>query len=144
MTQEDRAEIERWFPGLSGTDWEITSPEDPDYNCLGFVLGFMDRFVDPSELEGTVWTGDAPRPGTLEMYIDWFGGSGLRRTDDEADDGSFRLAIFVNQSPQHFAVQLPSGAWTSKLGKSFDVTHPLRALEGSLYGEVAAILGRVT
>ena len=144
VAEPARAELERWFPGLEGTDWKITSPEDDGYNCLAFALGFQDLFIDPSSTDGTVWAADVPYVNTIEAYLDWFRRGGLELTVNEAVDGRFRVAIFANDTPQHFAVQLPTGGWISKLGKSFDVVHPLRALEGVLYGRVAAVMAPPT
>ncbi len=54
-----------------------------------------------------------------------------------------KLALFVHRDKVvHVARQLPSGLWTSKLGQSFDIEHPLAALEGDLYGSVALVFGR--
>jgi len=54
-----------------------------------------------------------------------------------------KVAIYaLDGEPTHAARQLSDGTWTSKLGKDIDITHTLRALEGSTYGQVAAYLKR--
>lgn len=58
------------------------------------------------------------------------------------------LIVSHRGEPTHAARQLPSGAWTSKLGEWEDIEHDtLEALEGSegrgeAYGRVALILKR--
>jgi hypothetical protein len=59
--------------------------------------------------------------------------------------GFEKLAIFAdeNSEPTHVARQLPSGAWSSKLGAGEDIEHSsLTALEGSVYGRVVQFLRR--
>lgn len=38
------------------------------------------------------------------------------------------------------ARQLSKDEWASKLGQDLDVAHPLEAVEGSIYGDVALFL----
>ena len=61
------------------------------------------------------------------------------------DQGIEKLVLYADEhgEPIHVARQLPSGAWTSKLGASEDIEHRvLAALEGTLYGKVARLLRR--
>ena len=55
-----------------------------------------------------------------------------------------KVAIYaIGGRTKHMARQLPSGAWTSKLGDLEDIEHEsLSALEGSDYGNVAMIMAR--
>jgi hypothetical protein len=55
-----------------------------------------------------------------------------------------RIALFVDADgqPTHAAWQLPSGRWSSKLGKGEDIEHGLHDLEGTLYGSVVRIMKR--
>lgn len=41
---------------------------------------------------------------------------------------------------KHASRQMANGMWRSKLGKAEDIEHSLDAVEGPLYGLVAAIL----
>src|SRR5262249_38721988 len=49
-----------------------------------------------------------------------------------------KVALFADDldHPTHVARQLPSGRWTSKLGRAEDIEHDLHELEGALYGGV--------
>jgi hypothetical protein len=51
--------------------------------------------------------------------------------------------VSLSQEVTHAARQLPSGAWTSKLGDWEDIEHnALSGLESSFYGRVSIILKR--
>jgi hypothetical protein len=65
--------------------------------------------------------------------------------DDSLEEGIEKVAIFLHpaKGPSHAARQLPSGLWTSKLGKIEDISHPLRQIEGANYGIVALIMCRL-
>ena len=82
---------------------------------------------------------------TLEAFCEAFATIGCERCFDDVFEPAFeKVAIFVDQSgvPSHAARQLPTGKWTSKLGRMEDIEHELRALEGGTYGSVALILRR--
>jgi hypothetical protein len=40
------------------------------------------------------------------------------------------------------ARQQVDGSWTSKLGKQIDISHTLRGIEGSVYGQVIDFMKR--
>jgi hypothetical protein len=65
-------------------------------------------------------------------------------SDESLEPGFEKVALFADAAgkPTHAARQLPSGAWTSKLGIAVDIEHELHALEGEFYGEVVLILRR--
>jgi hypothetical protein len=59
------------------------------------------------------------------------------------ETGLEKVAIFAKgETALHVARQLPSGKWTSKIGRWEDIEHDLLALEGERYGEVAQIMQR--
>jgi hypothetical protein len=60
--------------------------------------------------------------------------------------GFEKLVIYVKgQEVTHMARQLPSGAWTSKLGRLEDIEHEaLDAITGDNYGEPRQFLKRPT
>lgn len=54
------------------------------------------------------------------------------------EPGYEKVAVFADTTdePRHAARQLPSGAWTSKLGDNVDIEHEeLDAVGGIFYGE---------
>jgi hypothetical protein len=74
------------------------------------------------------------------LFNDW-----LRHRDEESLEPGFeKVALFADSTgkPANASRQLPSGAWTSKLGNAEDIEHELHALEGEIYGVVALLLKR--
>ena len=62
----------------------------------------------------------------------------------ELEENVEKLAIYATSDgkPQHIARQLPSGIWTSKLGRLEDIEHELAGLSGKLYGTVCKFMAR--
>jgi hypothetical protein len=57
---------------------------------------------------------------------------------------ALRSEPFTVTSPatEDYNRQLPSGEWTSKLGRDVDITHTLAGLKGDSYGKPVVFLGR--
>lgn len=148
MPPRPEEELERAFPGLVGTDWEVASPEDASYNCVAFALGDTERWWWPFSLplSGSYWPDDAPRAETLEAFRVTFESHGFALADGESHvEGVLKIALFARGArPIHVAVQREDGRWASKLGTQWDIIHPLLALEGEEYGQVWGIFARPT
>jgi hypothetical protein len=74
------------------------------------------------------WPADIPEPHgeeDLEAFITLFERWGFVRCEDASlESGYLKIAIYETEgSFWHVAKQLPSGRWSSKLGRSFDVRH---------------------
>jgi hypothetical protein len=67
-----------------------------------------------------------------------------RCIDGSRERGYEKIALYAKQGAvTHTARQLPSGRWTSKLGKDIDIMHPtVASLEASGYGAVVAYMRR--
>ncbi len=139
-------ELTALFPGLLGTQFKKTSPEDVSYNCIAWAASDDSRWWEP--LPVTIgpyyWPPSVPKDYSLESYIRVFELLGYRRCRNGGPQKLYeKVAIYCDSSgrPQHMARQLPSGAWTSKLGKDLDIQHDQpRNLEGIEYGNVAIYL----
>jgi hypothetical protein len=129
------------FPGLRNVEWAITSPATPAYNCIAWAAGDQGRWWWPDQ--AGYWPVE-PREATVAAFLEMLESLGFSLCiDDTLEQGSAKVALFAKgDAPTHAARQLASGLWTSKLGQSVDITHPLVALEGDLYGSVAAIVQR--
>jgi hypothetical protein len=88
---------------------------------------------------------------TVDAFVEAYRTIGYESCDDGSlEDGVEKIALFVESdgvTPSHAARQLPSGAWTSKLGEWEDIEHlTLAALEdrksGMGYGTVVKFLKR--
>ena len=142
-----RADLARIFPQLESSPYEITSPEDAQYNCVAWAAG-------PAEVRRRWWPAPSPfyfwpvepREETVAGFIRAFGELGYTVCDAaDFEPGVEKLAIYADETgtPTHMARQLPSGHWTSKLGELEDIEHlTLGQLGGSDYGRVVQFLER--
>src|SRR5439155_11373058 len=93
----------------------------------------------------TFWHAGASREASLTAFVAAFAALGYAAGSDESVELGFeKVALFADAEgvPTHAARQLQTGRWSSKLGQAEDIEHDLRALEGELYGAVAALLRR--
>jgi hypothetical protein len=141
-----RHRVEEQIPSLEGARYRITSPADPDYNCVAWGLRIASQWWSPGPDERNVWPDDVPAWPSLTAFVEVFEREGYERCEDEAyEEGFERIAIFTYPSgePTHVARQLEGGKWTSKLGESVDIEHDdLSAVSCGLYGDVAVLMRR--
>jgi hypothetical protein len=138
--------LQALFPHLRTTPFRVTSPADHTYNCIAWAANnASDWWWPEGKAPGAVWRGAATREVTRSAFTAAFSTLGYVVDGDESLELGFgKVALFADSAgmPTHAARQLPSGAWTSKLGNAEDMEHELRALEGEVYGTVALILKR--
>ncbi len=139
--------FEGLFPGLAGGDYRVTSPPNPDYNCIAWAAGATGAWWWPGQdVQKEYWPAGVPRERTRDAFVAAFAVVGYALCDgDGLEPGYEKIALFADTEgrPTHAARQLvPSGRWTSKLGKREDIEHNLRDLEGGLYGSVVLIMKR--
>jgi hypothetical protein len=132
MAIEPNPALAELFPHLADEGYAETSPPSIQYNCIAWAAGRSDEWWWPDALGAYFWPETVPRTETMEAYIQTFELLGYVRCADYERDGK----------PTHAARQLTDGTWTSKLGRQVDVRHTLHALEGAIYGKVAAFLRR--
>ncbi|HQU45236.1 MAG TPA: hypothetical protein PK867_20645 [Pirellulales bacterium] len=134
------------FPRLRGTQYQVTAPPDPTYNCLAWAAGVSDAWWWPSGDPAQVyWPSGVAREETLEALEAAFATLGYVVCDDEANEpGCEKVAFFATAAgvPTHAARQLANGRWTSKLGQLERIEHALHHLEGDAYGAVALVMKR--
>jgi hypothetical protein len=137
--------IETAFPKLQDTEWQISSKPDDGYNCIAWAAKVTTEWWWPVGLEQTHWPEGAPREVTLEAFREAFATLGYFVCESgQPEPGYEKIALFASDmaTPRHAARQLPSGRWTSKLGKLEDIEHELHDLEGALYGAVVLFMKR--
>jgi hypothetical protein len=139
--------IELAFPGLCGTGYQITSPPDDIYNCIGWAAGDAKNWWwpdDPDDADSSYWPAGVPRLVTVEAFREAFATLGYTVcNDDQPEQGYEKFALFALVGvPKHAARQLPSGRWTSKLGPLEDIEHALHDLTGMVYGSVVLVMKR--
>jgi hypothetical protein len=137
--------IERLFPGLRGTAYQVTSPADESYNCIAWAAGDTTEHWWPADPDVARWPDGVPREETLGAFRGAFATLGYVVCEgEELDPGFEKIALFATAQgiPRHAARQLASGRWTSKLGTLEDIEHALQELVGTEYGLVALVMKR--
>lgn len=139
-----RTEILSHLPRLRKMWFSVTSPPTPDYNCIAWAAGDTSRWWWPKP---TIyhWPEHVAREADLPSFIAAFATLGYAPCPDGTLEKDFeKVAIFADRDgrPTHAARQLPSGRWTSKLGKIEDISHSIYGVEGAAYGEVVQYLQR--
>ncbi len=130
------------FPRLTATNHRPTSPATPDYNCVAWAAGDMLHWWQPS----VYWP--------LPVAADDFGIEGLVRAFRQLgfeecslatpESGWEKVALYGSHAMYtHAARQLPTGKWTSKLGREIDIEHDsVDDVAGGVYGEVLRLMRR--
>jgi len=117
---------ERWryWPNLTDDQFEYKSDVDPKYNCVAWVLGITNRFIDPdSEL---TWPVELEKNYSIETYVSYFKKQGFRIcSDDKYDDNIIKIALYADEHGDfaHVAIQVNEKIWWSKMGRLDDIQH---------------------
>src|SRR5690242_13420515 len=122
------------LPGLvSSVGFEITSPKEVRYNCIGYAVQDDRRWWWPDKANQYFWPPGVPREQNLDSFIAAFETLGFQLCNDETHEPGFdKIALFTKPAGTvtHAARQFPDGGWRSKLGRDHDISHALRAIEG--------------
>jgi hypothetical protein len=125
------------FPNLEPSDFDITSPKTPEYNCIGWAAGEM-AWWEPDQYHTYYWPAKVPREYTMSAYVLAYRSIGYQPCGSpQFEEGHEKIALYADDegTPTHAARQLPCGQWTSKLGDFEDIEHlTLTCLNGPEYG----------
>lgn len=150
----EETQIRRIFPNLqSDTDFKITSPRTPNYNCIAWAYHYNDRWMWPGGQEMKIcdgfhyWPDDVEDSEDVTAFIKAFEKTGYTLCDNhDFEEGFRKIALYVVKDTTqctHAARQLSNGKWTSKLGEFNDIQHGTPyTIEGKVYGEVYCIMKR--
>lgn len=135
------------FPNLNDDDFECTSEDTIDYNCIAHAAGDKERWWWPSAVD-SYWPRGVPQEETPEAFVQAYATIGYELCDGaELEDGFEKIAIYVWEGlVRHAAIQLVDGRWSSKLGSDIDIRH--RSLECLVgfgereYGQASIFLRR--
>lgn len=138
--------LEKLFPRLQFTNYAVTSPATPLYNCIAWAAGDDSAVWWPDSMDLGYWPPEAPRSETVDAFIEAFATIGYERCGDgDLEAGYEKVTIFVDPAgaPTHASRQLVDGSWTSKLGSEADIEHRrLDAVSGRQYGQPGVFLRR--
>jgi hypothetical protein len=92
--------LEVIFPGLAQSVYRITSPTDPDYNCIAWVAGHTDRWWWPGhDIEHEYWPPGIVREVSMAGFEAAFAALGYRVCDDQELEAGFeKIAVFADAS----------------------------------------------
>lgn len=140
------SEIDALFPRLAEEGYSETSERTPEYNCVAWAAGDISAYWWPDPMHVGYWPDRAPREETAGAFVETFRMLGFEVCETaDLEPGFDKVALYLDDAghPKHAARQLPSGRWTSKMGKLEDIEHAtLEALNGSLYGRAHVMLKR--
>ncbi len=136
-------ELAGLFPNVSNDNHQVTSKRTPAYNCIAWAAGMDNVWWDPAP--GYTWPDSATRDYTYAALVSAYEAIGFVQCDNENVEPSFeKIALYGSAgSWTHAARQLPTGKWTSKLGRAEDIEHSCPAdLCGAEYGVVICVMRR--
>ncbi len=140
------------FPGLkSDPDFKITSPQNPNYNCIAWAYHYDNRWMWPGGIETKYadgfhfWPDGVGDTTDVSAFIDAFKMKGFEICENaDFENGYRKIALYVKPGTTectHASRQKGDGRWTSKLGPSHDIQHGTPyTIEGSVYGKVYCIM----
>src|SRR5687767_11400380 len=124
------------FPRLTAANHRITSPSTPDYNCIAWSVGDTEHWWQP----GVFWPIPSPKDGFgIEALTEAMKNQGFTGCETGLlEEGFQKVALYATSAfYTHAARQLPSGKWTSKLGRMEDIEHDSSDdVAGGVYGSV--------
>ena len=153
--EEARLDVINCFPGLRyDKDFRITSPEDPNYNCIAWAYLIKNRWMWPPRgqqalvLDAVTYWPDDNSSVDVERFVDAFRLKGYEKCDTpDYETGYQKIALYVKPGTTectHAARQRSNGVWTSKLGASYDIQHGNpQSIEGRWYGKVYCYMKRI-
>lgn len=122
-------ELHEQWPILTFFDFAITSEPTIEYNCVAFVVGNENewvQFYDPDDNDNDL---------SSNKYVEYFKGFGfVECISPEFEDGMEKIALYENRRGEftHVAIQSSNGFWKSKMGKIEDIEHiDLDVLQGN-------------
>ncbi len=144
-----RAELLADLPYLTGANSKPTSRDTPTYNCIAWAAGENFRNWWPDPFNVGYWPDGIPREVTMNAFVLAYQTLGFQLCiGGTLESGIEKIAIFGKRSPgvttpTHAALQLPSGEWTSKLGRFEDIAHAtLDVVDGPCYGSAVFFMSR--
>ncbi len=131
------------FARLTPINHRITSPANPDYNCIAWSAGDTERWWQPGQFWPTPAQEGEFGIAILEHAMESRGYEDCHM-DAGLEPGFEKVALYGNNFLYtHVARQLVSGKWTSKIGFLEDIEHESpEDLTGAEYGQVVEIMKR--
>jgi hypothetical protein len=130
--------IEAQLPLLAASEYELHSPQDLSYNCIGFSIGDTEHYWWPGGKSGSFWPTAATGPSFREFERVFADLGYTPCAHDQHEAGVEQIALYLDDQdvPQHAAKLREDGRWWSKLGDLEDIIHDdVRGVCCPTYGE---------
>lgn len=134
----------REFPRSEEEPFDITSPQDKSYNCIAWAAQIDNRFCWPGHHPSEFWPPTLKKEETIDALMAFYELYGyVVCADDKFEEGFDKIALFEKDGkPTHAARQLGPDLWSSKLGREWDVSHTLAAMQDGYYGNPTVFMKR--
>lgn len=154
-TPVNRFKLMSVFPDLAkDVNFKILSECNPIYNCIAWVMGYDDRWVDHYNVAGHWWPNGVSRDSSPDSLIAAFQAEGFELSDNIIpEDGYSKVILYKNPANNewtHAARVISKDVEYSKFGQSWDGQHSHDVLcntgkgyEDSTYGIAYACMKRV-
>ena len=129
------------FPSLVSEGFEIVDLPSTHYNCIAYAAGDTTEWWEHTRRR--YWPPYATRSNSIASLREVFAGLGYEQCDDSrAEDGYRKIALYETQGVwTHAAVQMPNGAWRSKMGEGPVIEHRSpESLSGGIYGNATVYM----
>ena len=134
------------FPNLTPANHRIIGPASAQFNCIAWACGDTEQWWQPGPNAFWPVTCDPDACWTLANLIAALATVGYVACGDAAPESGFeKIAVYAHSEAEytHAARQLPSGKWTSKLGKWELIEHDTpEDVSGGVYGTIFQFMKR--
>ena len=132
------------FLNLRAEGFTVVDPPSDRYNCIAYAAGDTSKWWDHTPRR--YWPPYATRSPSIESLQEVFAGLGF----GECDDGSLvagyqKVALYEDDGEyQHASIQMPNGAWRSKMGPGPVIEHRSpESLSRGIYGNATTFMRKV-
>ena len=92
--------IERDFPNLLTTGYEITSPDTIDYNCIAWAAEDNERWWWPDSQNIDYWPAGVPREVTINAFMQAYQTIGYELCDRPNLERGFQIRSHISLSSE--------------------------------------------
>ena len=131
------------FPHLRDEGFTVVDPPSNTYNCIAYAAGDTNQWW--AHTPDRYWPPHATRSNSIASLREAFAGLGYEECEDgSVEPGYHKIALYEDQGAwEHASVQMPNGAWHSKMGRGPLIEHRSpESLSGGMYGEVHCFMRR--
>ena len=115
------------------------------YNCIAYAAGDTSQWWEHTP--GRYWPSWATRSASIESLQEVFAGLGFVECNDgSSEPGYQKIALCEDGGEyQHASIQMPNGAWRSKMGEGPVIEHQSpSSLAGGPYGDPTVFMRKPT